>query len=282
MSLLVSNQSTWNKKTVLFVHGIGIQKPKFSEPLHKILRAADPATVDATRWHEIAYDSVNEAIAAKVIQFQSAIPKSPTNPEAKAVVSDMLIDLSDYLISVDPYNWINNVYRRELVDVVEAGQKSGVNQGEHQIFILSHSLGTVVSYEMLHSILTDAQVLGVTKRFRIKCFFTLGSPLAFIKKNENKLPTLNSKSFLRSTPIQRPTRLNSVTEVMETNVLSWINIRQKVDPVGSLVPLEKSNSGEALSEETLVFDKFHAGLNPHAFDNYLTEYASFIMEKIRG
>jgi hypothetical protein len=188
----------------------------------------------------------------------------------------------DYLYSPDPYNWINTEFREELIDIVDEGQESGVAPRDHQIYILSHSLGTVVSYEILHAIVDDAQTLGVSSRFRIKTYFTLGSPLAFIKANQKRIPSMNEEAFLRSRPIGRPVRENSFTGALESNILDWINIRQKFDPVASLTPLDQTTANGALSRETLVFDAFHSGANPHAFENYLTEYKSLIMETVRG
>lgn len=262
------------------MHGIGMHAAGYSEPLFKILRDQNPALVDSCRWREVAYDSVSTTIEAKVIQFKSAIPKSVENPDAKSVVTDMLVDLTDYLINADPYNWINTVYKKELVEIVEAGQQSGVDTAQQEIFIISHSLGTVVSYEALHAIIDDAQTLGITSHFRIKTLFTLGCPLAFIKANQGKIPSINKKFFLRDKPIGRPMRINSMTDENETNILNWYNLAQRFDPVASLTPLTMASSNNSLSQETLKFDAFHAGPNPHEFANYITEYASFLLDKI--
>src|SRR4051812_2888720 len=111
MPLLHAPETAWNNCTVLFVHGIGRQPEKYSEPLYQILKKIDPALVNATRWQEVAYDSVNDAMEAKVIQFQKAIPAAAPDAGAAGLVGDFLIDLADYLVNVDPYNWINTVFR---------------------------------------------------------------------------------------------------------------------------------------------------------------------------
>jgi hypothetical protein len=225
---------------------------------------------------------VNQAFEQKVRQFNGALATEGTAPKLNAMAGDFIVDLVDYLALSDPYYWINNVFRKELLDIVEAGQRSGVDQAEHEIYILSHSLGTVVSYEALHSIINDAQTLGKSSNFNIKAFFTFGSPLAFIKANQKRLPHLNNQFALRAEPIGRPTRKDTFTEETQTNVLDWYNMSQEYDPVASLVPLTEATANGALSQESFVFKEFHSGANPHAFENYIKEYAPFIMETIRA
>ena len=53
------------------------------------------------------------------------------------------------------------------------------------------------------------------------------------------------------------------------------------EALASLAPLDQKSANGALSFETLVFEAFHAGANPHAFDNYLTAYSGFLLEAIR-
>lgn len=282
--LIKENKTPWNKKSVIFIHGIGRQPVNFSAPLQKLLQDIDPATADATRWHEVAYDSVNDAMEQKVIQFRAALAKvgESTAAGAGSLSADFLVDLLNFLFNVDPYNWINTITKTALVDVVEQGQKLGVEQKDHEIFILSHSLGTVVTYETLHTVINEAQTLGFSSNFHIKALFTLGCPLAFIKANVRGIPTVNDNFYLRNEPIGRPMRNNSFTGRMQSNITDWYNLRQKIDPVASLIPLDQKSANGSLSEETMVFDKLHTGMNPHDFLNYLTEYGPMIMGKIRA
>ncbi len=280
MALLQSNINSWNKKSIVFIHGIGRQPENYSKPLYERLRKVDAETADASIWHEVAYDDVNTALQEKVIQFQGALEGSGKN----ALVSlgtDFLVDLINFLFAVDPYHWINTTTKKALVEVVEEGLKHDVHQREHEIYLISHSLGTVVAYETLHSILTDAQTLGRSSGFRVQTLFTLGSPIAFIKARQNVIPSVNEQFFLRNHLIGKPQRLNALTKRPETNVSEWMNLRQKFDPVASLTPLDAASSNGALTEDR-SFDAFHTGTNPHDFANYLTEYGAFIMESIRG
>lgn len=279
MSLLRSNTAPWNKKTVLFVHGIGKQPAGYSEPLYKILHAADPDTAESARWHEIRYDDVNDTMLAKLKMVDEKVPAAPSPAAAMDLAGNFFLDLVNYLFSVDIYHWINNVYRKELAEIAQFGLAQSVTPKKQDLFIISHSLGTVVTYETLHSIITDPQIPGLTSGVHVKTLFTLGSPLAFIKARQAQIPSFNKTAFLRSGPLRRPERPNPLTEVMETNVAAWFNMRQKYDPVASLTPVDRSSG---LSADTLVFEKFHSGVNAHDFGNYLTEYAPFIMEKIRA
>src|SRR5690349_11885130 len=108
MALLHRNSAAWNKKSVLFIHGIGFQPLTYSEPLYKILRGEDAATADATRWYEVVYDQANEAMKRKVVELQKRMPKPGDPPSARDVAADFLIDLIDYLGTDSLYHWINN------------------------------------------------------------------------------------------------------------------------------------------------------------------------------
>lgn len=281
MALLRGNTSQWNHTSVVFIHGIGVQPTQYSLPLYNILHGADPKTAEATRWFEIAYDHVNQTMAEKL-----RIPGEQTNSKvgqrALTIGDDFLLDLVTYLFTTDIYNWINTTVRRDLVDVVQRALADGIDPTQHRVILIAHSLGTVVSYEALHHILTDPQTLGLTSGFKIQSFLTMGSPLAFIKKYQSRIPSLNDNFFLYKKPIARPTRVHSFTGASESNVLDWYNFRHKNDPVASLEPLTMATANNALSEDTAVFSKLHTGINPHDFGNYIQHYAPFIFERIHA
>lgn len=281
MALLHDNQTEWNRKTVLFVHGIGIQPAGFSEPLYKILHGTDPATADATRWHEIAYERASDLMKQKLVELQQFIPAPGKPPAAKEVVAEMVTDLVSYLGTESLYDWINNLGRKALMDALQQGIQSGVLPEKHQLFIIAHSLGTVVSYELFHTIVNDPQVPGLSSGVKIRAYLTMGSPLAFIKANQAKIPTLNHDAFLRRFALGRPWLLNPFGE-QETNVSDWFNYRHSLDPVASLVPVDQNSANDELSRETSVFEAFHAGLNAHDFSNYITEYRTEIMNLLHG
>ncbi len=280
--LVRGNASSWNKKSIIFVHGIGDQPETYAAPLVDILKNTDPTTVAASRWYAVAYDFVNDAMQQKLRPLQEAIQKHDgAQPGAANTTTELLIDLVNYLGTKDLKSWIDTAYKKVLVEIVLGGLDENVSQREHEIFIICHSLGTVVTYETLHDIVGDPQTLGVAKNFRVKALFTMGSPLAFIKKNESLIPSFGV-SYLRTQPIGRPGQANPFTGKVDTNVLDWYNFRQEVDPVASITPLDQKTANGALSEETFTFKKFHSGANPHDYGNYVTEYAPFIMEKIRA
>jgi len=280
MALLNTNTSPWNCKTVLFIHGIGFQPKTYSQPLYEILRAEDPATADATRWHEIAYDEANELMKQKVVELQKHIPGPGAAPSAMDTAADFLVDLVNYLGTGSLYHWINNYARKALLDALQEGIRDGVMPEDHSLILIAHSLGTVVSYELLHQMISDPQLPGLSRGVHVQAWLTMGSPLAFIKKNQNKIPSLNPSSVLRKQPLGKPW-IQDPFSGRVTNITNWFNYRQTLDPVGSLVPVDQTSTGGELSRETSVFDAFHTGVNPHDFANYLTEYRGEIMGFLR-
>ena len=89
---------TWNKKSIIFVHGIGRQPKNYSAPLYELLRKADPQTAAGARWHEVAYDDINTAIDEKVIQFHGALEKAGANALA-SLGTDFIVDLINFLFA---------------------------------------------------------------------------------------------------------------------------------------------------------------------------------------
>src|SRR5688572_8002061 len=116
MALLQSNKTAWNRKTVLFIHGIGFQPKEYSQPLYDILRAADPVTVEATKWHEVTYDQANEMMKRKIREFEKRIPAAGASPGARDLFADFFLDLLDYLVTDSLYEWINNFVRKALLE----------------------------------------------------------------------------------------------------------------------------------------------------------------------
>jgi hypothetical protein len=269
-----ANTSQWNNKSVVFVHGIGDHPETFAQPVFEILKKTDPALASATRWYGVGYDYINDQMATKLGLIQEQLTAPAT------VTVELLLDLLNYLGTKDLNEWVNTAYKKALADIVADGQEQGVEPAEHEIYIVSHSLGTVVSYETLHAIVNDPQTLGLAKNFRVQALYTFGSPIAFIKKNESKIPSFG-QTALKTLPIGKPTRKNAITGRVQSNVSTWYNFRQKFDPVASLTPLTLESSNQSLDDD-FIFSKLHSGPNPHEFSNYITEYADFLVDDIKG
>lgn len=275
-----SDPTTWNKKSVVFVHGIGQHDPGYSEPLYVSLSAADSTTVSRTRWYEFDYDRVSPTLAKKVTEFQEALPLAGRETGIWPKIADMIVGLGQSLFTVEFHDWIDNKFRAELMTVARDGLKMGADQSDHDIYFIAHSLGTVVGYEILSAIVGDKDILGVRQGFRVKKLFTLGSPLAFIRQNKNLFRNPKNSFHLLSSPIARPWHQDPFTGSKVTNVLNWHNIRHKRDPVASLIPLDKTNSNNAIDSE-FVFDELMGGNNPHDFRNYVQAHAEYFLERIR-
>jgi hypothetical protein len=282
MALLHTSTSPWNKKTVLFIHGIGFQPALYSEPLYQILRAEDSATADATRWHEVVYSQADVELKAKIVELQKVIPPPGSPPSAMDIAADCMLDLVDYLATNSLYDWINNFVRQALLAAIKQGTDDGVMPADQKLIFIAHSLGTVVAYEVVHSIVDDPQIPGVSSGVKIKTLITLGCPIAFIKARQAQIPSLNTNFFLRKNPVGRPSVTDPFSSKPVSNITDWFNYRQYLDPVGSLVPLDQTTSNKSLSADTSVFKDFNTGVNPHDFANYITEYKSTIMGMLRA
>jgi len=97
-------------------------------------------------------------------------------------------------------------FKKELSEAVVAGFADDVSSpADQEFFVISHSMGTVVAYEALHSFVNDPHVPGLTSGVSIKTLFTLGSPLAFLKTNQKRITTVNPNFFFISYRCQNST-----------------------------------------------------------------------------
>jgi len=277
MALIRKNTTAWNKKSVLFVHGVGTSQPGYSEPLIDILAAADGPLAAATRWHEASYDFVNTAMAQKVTLIGSKLEEGSN--EVGGFMESHVLDVCTFLCLSDTRNWITSIIKKDLVDIVRDAHDNGVMQEQLEVSIFSHSLGTMVSYETLHQIIT-MQAIGCPEGFKVKNFFTMGSPLAFVRKRKDTIPRLGQDSIIFRQDLARPSFVNQFTKKPQSNVVNWFNYRNTLDPIASLVPLTMESSNNALSAPEATFSRLNDGLNPHSFKNYITEYASDFIQKI--
>lgn len=277
MALVRKNTAAWNKKSVLFVHGVGTSQPGYSEPLIEVLAAADGPLAAGTRWYESAYDFVNTAMAQKVTLIGSKLEEG--SKDVDGFMTTHVLDVLTFLCMADTRNWITTVIKKDLVDMVKDAHGDGVMQEELEVSIFAHSLGTMVSYETLHQIV-GMQAIGAPEGFTVKNFFTMGSPLAFVRKSKDTIPRAGQDSVIFRQDIGRPSIMNQFKKKPESNVRAWYNYRNLLDPIASAVPLTPESSNNALSAPDSTFSRLNDGLNPHSFKNYVTEYATDFMQKI--
>jgi hypothetical protein len=268
----------WNKKSVIFIHGVGLHKPGYAEPLYQTLLSQNSSLVDASRWYELSYDRADPTLEKKAIDFQKALPAATEDLRTWPSIGQRLIEIGLLLFTADFHRWIQKLFQKEMMRVMADGRGSGVNEFEHGIYFVTHSLGSVLAYEFLHNIITDTDSLGWTAGFRVKQFFTLGSPLAFIRHNRMEFPNPKKYFHLLSQPIARPwTEVAPFGKV--SNIQDWANIRHESDPVANLVPLDKINSNNAVTAD-VAFSELRAGKNPHDFASYLAAQGPLIVNAI--
>lgn len=143
------------------------------------------------------------------------------------------------------------VLKDELKDCINANKN-------HEIMLIAHSMGTIISYDVLRDI---GRMPNNT--VTIKDFITIGSPLGipYVKQQIRKLRTYNQKKDRVRTP------------TIITN--SWINFADKKDPVAIDTHLKDdykaNNKGIRVVDDLVVND--YVGLegkrNHHKSYGYL-------------
>ncbi|MGB3479298.1 MAG: hypothetical protein WBB67_09070 [bacterium] len=276
------------RKAVLFIHGIGEQIEGYSDPLWNTLwQNENPGEVHK---YELFYYTIFEIMNAKleidklvkkyglVKVLEKIIRTKNSLAHMEKTLTDVLKDTIShvlyFLLVRDAKNAILTKFKEKLMEIVAEAMAGGIYPPDLEITVISHSLGTVVAYTGLHSIIGE-ETLGLQDDLRIKNLFTLASPLELIREVSYKL---HAELSHITDGIKKPKEWNSVKEMNESNVVNWYSYRHRSDPVASLVPL----AGEFLDNEDeppYVFNKIHQG-NVHAFDNYMLQSRNLTKEKI--
>lgn len=165
------------------------------------------------------------------------------------------IDFSKYLNDVDKY-FNNPKYKQEIFRRID----DKINQYKHidEIFIVGHSLGSIVSYQYLKE-----SIVNAGKDFSKFRLITMGSPLG--------LETVKSKLLY---PLD-----------FSNNEISWINFSDPIDPVCCFEPELKGDFKSSIKDIKIAndynldkVDAKNSGIPNHLLYGYLRcpEFGDFI------
>jgi hypothetical protein len=261
------------RRSVIFIHGIGDQQPGYSEVLHNILIGGDNNSRSEIHKYEILYDYVHQEMNAK-LEIDKLVKKFTNGEDVEKLTEDTVTHVFYFWMVNNARKWILKLFEQKLLLVVSDGRKAGIPPAKHEISILSHSLGTFVAYEGLHYIIGRRSV-GIHDEVHIKNLFSLASPLALIKKINDRLQRATGLLAI-SEDLKKPVEWNDALNRQISNVERWYSFRHTFDPVASVEVLK----GPFLDAEPYVFDEFHNGTNPHDFRNYMVQFRDFILGKI--
>ena len=197
------------------------------------------------------------------------------NQQMTTILRDTVSHVLYFLLCEDAKNAVLNKFKQTLIEVIKAGTENGIYPSKHEITIISHSLGTVVAYMGLYSIIGDKKALGQIRK--IKNLFTLATPLGLIQKVSRKIKIKELPHITKK--IEKPAKLHHGKKRRISNIRRWYSYRHKSDPIASLVPFVGTFLGNA-NEPPFVFDKIHTG-NVHAFENYIEQARDVIIDKIK-
>jgi len=275
-----------NRKSVIFVHGIGPQKQGYSDDLWiKLWQNAIPPEI---RKYEVYYYDIFQKLNEKieidkftqkygienilkgVIKEQSVF--DAINDTLKDTVSHVLY----YLLTADAYNAINNKFLYQLNTLVQDGINEGYPPQKHDIVVISHSLGTVVAYCSIYRAMAEPAI-GLQDNTRIKALFTLASPLALIKTVGDKL---NFKLQYVSGGIDKPKEYDPVMGISIKYLKKWFSYRHNYDPVASLIPL-KGDFLDITENPPFIFGQ-SLGIDVHDFSKYVEQARDNILGQLKG
>jgi hypothetical protein len=262
-----------NIRSVIFIHGIGDQQPGYSESLFDILVNGDDDLKKEINKYEMLYDYVHQKFNGK-LEIDKLVEKRGGGKNVQKLAEDTVTNILYFWMVNDARKWILRLFEQKLLKVITDGKRAGFSPEEHEISIISHSLGTFVAYEALHFVIGRTSV-GIHDGVHMKTLFSLASPIALIKKINDKLQRATGLLAIAE-DIKKPVEWNNAINDTVTNVERWYSFRHELDPVASTLALE----GSFLNHEPFVFNKIHSGCGAHDFRNYITEYREFILREI--
>lgn len=274
-SLLQENQGgkMSKRRSIIFIHGIGDQQPGYSEALFDTLVGDNENLRSEILKYEMLYDYVHQEMNAK-LEIEKLVKKFTDGKDVKKLAEDTVTHVLYFWMVNDARKWILRLFEQKLLKVVSDGRKAGVPPAKHEISIISHSLGTFIAYEGLHFVI-GRNAVGIHDEVHIKNLFTLASPLALIKRINDKLQRATGLLAIAE-DLKKPVEWNDALNTQISNIERWYSFRHKLDPVASVEVLK----GPFLDANPFVFKKFHSGANAHDFNNYMTQFRGFILEKI--
>jgi len=193
-------------------------------------------------------DSWRDAVREKTFDWAGDIMDSMKNhfgmdAIADKVLAEKLTDLSRYYKEENIRNELRNMLKKEIM-----------NNRENRIMILSHSMGTIIAYDVLRAIGKEFP------RMAVDHFVTLGSPLG--------LPHVKYKITLESPLVRTP-----------SIVKKWANFADKRDPVAIDVHLsddyEPNDAGVQVIDDMVAND--WGGINHKSYGYLRTPEVSRVI-----
>lgn len=281
------------RKYVLFVHGIGDVQPGYSDAPWRILWPTG-APAD-TRKIEVNYSDIFRRLADKfdlagfADRFQVAalierlVHDAGLADQIQGAARDFLVnaaaDVFFFVALEDATVAIKNTLKLALTRVCKEAQEQDPHHFPRnlRIHIVSHSLGTAVTYLVLHDIVDDPAI-GLPARVTISSLSTLASPLELIRRVciETGMP---SGPGIIKLPIFRPVADDPETDESYSNIIDWYSYRHEHDWIASLCPLR----GGFLSSPDappFAFDTAVPG-STHALGSYVEQARDEIAALIR-
>jgi hypothetical protein len=232
--------------TIFLIHGIGEQKRGYSKEWQEnILHYMNSQKVDFVEvyWQdlldrtklsqkEIMQTELYKTLYSILIKRQKKVKLLSIN-----WVRNVVFDFVFYLTKRNLQERIKSRFRNALMG----------NKNRRPLSIISHSWGTVISYDVLFDLSRDDKVFSVDN------LFTLGSPLWLLKEMDAILSLFNYRG----------------AENLE-NIGNWVNVYAKGDIIG-----------DSLSSFNVDADfevPFLTGLSPHS--SYLVRENKKVLKDI--
>lgn len=196
-----------NVGTILFVHGIGQQKPGYSKEWQKNLKVflcSNKTRFIEVYWQDV-FDKAKEKLVPQNDKLYSTLMDVLLQDSAKRKIRitdwlrKVLADFVIYLVNKNLRNDIKERLKKPLLKIDNKGILS----------IISHSWGTVIAYDVLFDFFRKKRDIFITN------LFTFGSPLWLLKKADHILSISHYAGAHKL-----------------GNIQLWINVYARGDPVG--------------------------------------------------
>ena len=273
-----------NRKSIVFIHGIGPQDHGYSDISWKLLWQGENPE-DARKYELFYYDifeDMNKKLEVdKFVQnyglekiINGIMGNQSFSDNINKILSDTVSHVLYFLLVPDVYNVIVRLFVNKLNNVLLEAVNEGFPPQRHDIVIISHSLGTVVAYCGLHHAMAELGT-GIQANVRIKTLFSLATPLELIKTVGEKIKI---KIQHVSDGIDKPKEWDPAKGIYIKYLKKWYSYRHKFDPVASLIPL-KGAFLDSADDSPFVFGQL-PGKDVHDYSNYIKQSRDIILGQI--
>ncbi len=229
---------------IILVHGVGGQQAGYSAQWARLLKGTEPSLQDV-EFIEVWWQQDSLAMEAKYVNSPTSVYPDAVTDVLESEWAEKLGDAAEVYASEVAFYILDPDFRNQVHSRVRAAYNDARHRGLRNLYVIGHSLGTVVAYYALRHMRQG--FLSIDDK--VRSLITVASPLA--------VPVFNGRRAPKGgVDFPRPRVCDS-----------WLNVWGSLDPIAAIWPLRDTSNGA--DHLTFNHDFGVQGADPHGMDKYL-------------